>query len=205
MAFQTGFSEEFHYEYGIDACRIARISPGSSSDEKAGLLLEPSFKWLARLHQQVEMAGKDFVPDPWLEAAIQSRDHILNRENASAALATVRHAAKVSPPHAGLNANAFALVFACLYPFAPILAMYGAQQTKARIENLPALIGSFENHVCIRFALENGGWHQKVFDRKKFAANPLSELRNVKWIEKALGDRCATIAETEEGLKICIR
>ena len=204
FACDCNIAEDLRDEFGTDACRIAAISCEKSSSSAVEDLLEPSFKWLAKLFTQFSKPAGNFSPAPWLEAAFISRDLILQQNRYRTALTLVRKAARLSPPGSNISRPESALVTACLYPFAPVLAMYLTNQAQPTPATLPALAANFPHLVCIRFALENGGWHQKVFDRRIFADNPLQQLMQVKLVHKAVGNRTARLDETEDGLRICL-
>ncbi len=197
---QIAFDAGLQSEYGIDACRVASIIKSSEAGESE---LEPSFKWLARLYHQLGSPRRSFTATAWLETAIQTRDHVIGRNNPAAALAQLKHAVKVSPPGLQLGMLEKALVTACLYPFAPLLAMHFAGHNDFSWQNLPATIAGFTDFVCVRFAIEQGGWNQKVFDRRRFGENPIGELKSLRQVRKALGNRPAKLVHSEGGLRIC--
>ena len=194
------FAEDLQSEYGIDACRIACLSQSGLPRQQE---LEPAFKWLARLYRQLNTPAGAFAAAPWLEAAHRASDHVRHRANAMAALAEIKRAVRLAPPGSNLTDHENALVAACLYPFAPLLAADIARSANFAWQNLAAVSDSFANLVCVRYALENGGWQQKVFNRQQFAADPLRELKSLKQVKKAIGSRPASISPTEWGLKIC--
>lgn len=200
---QSPFAPELRHEYGVDACRVASISSATSQNSSDPHLLEPAFKWLAKLQNLFRTGTSHFSAIPWLEAGIQAHDHILLRDNPRAALTTLRHAVKVSPPSADNTISEKALILACLAPFAPVLATHEASLFKIELLSMPEIIKSFDRHICIRFSLGDGGWNQKVFDRARFQQNPLEELKKLKQVKIAIGKRSAQLRETEGGLKIC--
>ncbi len=200
FSYKLPFDAGLQSEYGADACRIAVIAGNCAKTENE---LEPSFKWLARLYNQLGSSRETFAAVPWLETAIQTRDHVIGRNDPAAALTQLKHAVKVSPPGLQLTTSEKALVTACLYPFAPLLAMHYAGPNDFSWQKLPITTGSFADFICVRFAIEHGGWNQKVFDRRRFVENPLRELKTLKQVCKALGDRPAKLVEVEGGLRIC--
>lgn len=200
FACEMPFTEDLQREYGTDACRIACLSQSGLPRQQE---LEPAFKWLARLYQQLNRPVSAFAAAPWLEAAYRAGDHVRHRENAMAALTELKHAVRLAPPGINLADHENALVAACLYPFAPLLAAHIARAANFAWQNLALISESFANLVCVRYALENGGWQQKVFNRQQFAADPLRELKSLKQVRKAIGARPASISQTEWGLKIC--
>ncbi|MDD3145990.1 MAG: hypothetical protein PHD82_01700 [Candidatus Riflebacteria bacterium] len=201
----TPFEPDLQKEYGLDACRIALVSDETRNEGGNPQLLEPAFKWLAKLHKNLRGGDCQFSAIPWLEAAIQGRDHILQRNDARSALATLRHAVRVSPPSAGLTRNESALVFACLMPFAPLFAANEAGLAGIQALNFSEIINSFGQYICVRFSLGNGGWNQKVFDRAAFQQNPLDVLKELKQVKRSLGKHPVRLLSTGEGLRICFQ
>jgi len=203
FACRSAIAGDLSAEFGVDACRIASVS-ADNTPAAAEKLLEPSFKWLAKIFGQFTGSSSDFSPVPWLEAAFIGRDLALQQKKYRTALTLVRKAARLSPPGNSLSSAEHALVTACLYPFAPLLATHLAAQKQSGIADLPTLADHFPELVCVRFALENGGWHQKVFDRASFANDPLQQLMQVKLVRKAVGSRSARISSSKQGLRICL-
>lgn len=193
---------ELQSEYGTDACRLAEISAGRNGSAEA--LLESSFKWLARLYNFFEQpSSRAFSAEIWLEAAIQSHDHVLIRNNAQVALALLHRATRLSPPFKDMPENERALVTAAVYPFAPILAMYEAKSADGSPTTIPEIGRTFSDLVCVRFALEKGGWHQGVFCRRQFDQDPVAQLRKLKWVARATENRQVSLIQSEGGLRIC--
>lgn len=194
------FDEEMVCEYGIDACRLAAISSGKQSKES---LLESSFKWLAKLHNSFEIqATKEFNPIPWLEAAIQLEDHIIKRNCDHLALALVMKAFKDSAPNNELSESERLLVAAAIQPFAPIYSSAKILLPE-RMITLPEILDIFKDYLCIKVALERGGWHWQVFSKSAFESNSQKELIKIKWIQKAVKNQNITIKEEDGGIRVC--
>ncbi len=193
------FDKEIISEYGTDACRLAAINPGKQSPDS---LLEPSYKWLAKLHDAINSPSADFNPTPWLEALIQAQDHITKRKSARLALALVMKALKEASPHSSLKANEKALIAAALYPFAPIYAVVKLFPNN-KISSIKTIIDSFPDFYCVKIALEKGGWHWQVFPRKMFNDNPEEELLKLKWVKKAIQNHKIRLENKDGGILIC--
>ena len=197
---QLPFDKDFIYEYGNDACRLATILAGSQNKEN---LLEPSFKWIAKLHDSLSKpSAQKFNPKPWLEAAIQLKDHIIQRNNARLALALVMKAFKDSSPNSEITECQKQLITASLQPFIPI---YVATRliTPDKLPLLPNIVSKFEEYICIKIALERSGWHWEVFNKSKFQTKPEEELLKIKWINKAVSKKKILLKEENGGVRVC--
>lgn len=195
------FDKEIISEYGTDACRLAAINSGNQSPE---LLLEPSFKWLARLHDTICMnSDKSFNPVPWIEAIIQAKDHIICRNSDRLALALAMKAFKEASPDSSLTANEISLVAAAIFPFAPVYAI-ARLFPENNVPSIKTIIDSFSDFYCARIALENGGWHWHVFARKAFLSTPEEELLKLKWVKKAISGHKIKLIKEDEGIRICL-
>lgn len=189
-------------EYGTDAARLAQIS--AQGRISASLLLESSFKWLAKLDYLINMADQSaFNPIPWLEAALQMHDQIILRDNCYAGLALLRKALRSSPPGKNLAMRHRQLVLTAIYPYCPLWATFNAAPEFSLPLSLPAVTAAYEELACIRFSLPKGGWHWKVFERQTFDASPVKELCQVKWVAKAVYGKKVRVEHREEGLKLC--
>ncbi|MBU1109100.1 MAG: hypothetical protein KKB51_20655 [Candidatus Riflebacteria bacterium] len=190
-------------EYGTDATRIAQI--GAQKHTSVTSLLESSFKWLAKLDYLLNTADQmAFNPIPWLEAALQMHDHIMLRDNYYSGLALLRGALRASPPGKNQGIRHRQLVLAATYPYCPLWTTFNFSPKFNLLPSLPAVISAYEELECIRFSLPKGGWHWKVFERKRFVANPIEELCRIKWVKKAIHDKSVQIEKCEEGLKLCL-
>ena len=198
-----GICEDLVAEFGIDACRIALIS--ESFNLAAGPInqLETAFKWLARLFRDSQTDCGDCNSGPWLEAAAQSRDHVLCRGDLRAALMAVKHAAKIAPPRINSGGRFSRLVIACLYPFAPVLAAQLAGSPENLQLSLPRIIEEFDEYLCVRFAIADSGWQNRVFNARHFKSDPKKALLEVKAVARAAGRRDFCLQSTDGGLKIC--
>ncbi len=200
---QIGLSEALVAEFGIDACRIALISEGTNLPAEPSNQLEAVFKWLARIFRDTQADSGAYDPGPWLEAAAQSHDHILCRTDLRAALMSVKHAAKISPPKIKADGRFRRLVIACLYPFVPILAAQLAGSPENTQFSLPQITEEFPEYLCVRFAIADSGWQNRVFNTQHFNRNPKKALLEVKAIARATGRRDFFIQNDDGGLRIC--
>lgn len=200
---QPGIGEDIVAEFGIDACRIARISENTGLSNEPLKQLEVAFKWLARLFRDAQTDSNNCDPGPWLEAAAQSRDHSLYRNDLRAALMAVKHAAKVSPPRIKAGESFKRLVLACLYPFAPVLAAQLAGSPGGLLLSLPQTAEEFPEYLCVRFSISDSGWQNRVFNARHFKHNPKEALLGIKAVARAVGKREFFIQNTEGGLRIC--
>jgi len=200
---QPGICEDLIAEFGIDACRVALISEFPHPPAEPLNQLETAFKWLARIFRDSQTDCNDSNPGPWLEAAAQSRDHILCRSDLRAALMAVKHAAKVAPPRIKAGGRLKRLVIACLYPFVPILAAQLAGSPGELLLSVPQIAEEFPEYLCVRFAIADGGWHNRVFNTQHFKNDPKKALLEVKAVAKAVGRREFFIQNADGGLKIC--
>ncbi len=200
---QPGISEDLAAEFGIDACRISLISEGMSLPAEPVHQLEAAFKWLARIFRDSQVDCTAYHPGPWLEAAAQSRDHILCRSDLRAALMSVKHAAKVSPPQINADGRFRRLVIACLYPFVPVLAAkLGGSPANLHL-SMPQIAEEFPEYLCVRFAIADSGWQNRVFNAGYFKQDPKKALLEVKAVARAAGKRDFLIQNTDGGLRIC--
>ena len=196
------FDKESIYEYGNDACRLAVINSNKQADLVS--FLEPSFKWIARIHESFykNKTNDSFNPEPWLEALIQFRDHIIERKSPRLALALVMKAFKESAPNPNLAVRDKKLVYTCLCPFIPVYSTTIIDNSLPQ-NTINEILESFSEYICVRISLEKGGWHWNVFSRKEFEENPISELSKIKWINKAINGKQTTIKKEYGGIKIC--
>jgi len=189
-------------EYGIDAARIAHICAQGSVP--ATSLLESCFKWLARLDRQFNQCeSRSFSAAPWLEAALQSYDHIIGRSSAYCGFSQIRRALREASPGQNLNQLQKELIISAVYPYCPLWARFNLTEAAGMPLSMPWLIQNFSEFACIRFALPGGGWHWKVFARGRFDQNPVGELLKLRWVKKAAGNRPVNIKNLDEGLQIC--
>ncbi len=200
---QPDLSEDLVAEFGIDTCRIALISEGVRRSVEPLNQLEAAFKWLARFFRDTQSDSSTYDPGPWLEAAAQGHDHILCRGDLRAALMSVKHAAKVSPPQIKAGGRFRRLVIACLYPFAPILAAHLAGSPENLQLSLPQIAQEFPEYLCVRFAIAESGWQNRVFSAQHFNSDPKKALLEVKAVARAAGRRNFFIQNTDGGLRIC--
>lgn len=200
---QPGLSEDLVAEFGIDACRIALISESANLPIEPSNQLEAAFRWLARIFRDTQADGGTYDPGPWLEAAAQSHDHILCRNDLRAALMSVKHAAKASPPQIKADGRFRRLVIACLYPFAPVLAAQLAGSPENTQFSLPQITKEFPEYLCVRFAIADSGWQNRVFNTQHFNRDPKKALLEVKAVARATGQRDFFIQNDDGGLRIC--
>ena len=196
------FEKSFIEEYGIDACRLAIINSNNQNNLES--FLEPSYKWIAKLHETYfkKSINSVFNPLPWLEALVQQKDHIVTRKAARLALALVMKAFKDAPPSSELTDREKHLVYSCIYPFLPIFSTSIINESSPQY-SLNDIIERFNEFICIRVSLEKGGWHWQVFSRKIFEADPVLELSKIKWINKAIKNKNIIIKKEEGGIRIC--
>lgn len=197
------FEDELIYEYGIDACRLAIINKNSNSQPET--LLEPSYKWLAKLYDSLNKNKSEYAfnPIPWLEAVIQFKDHILERKSPRLALSLVMKAFNEAPPSPSLQPREKELIYACLSPFVPIISTTLITKENILGPTINEIVSSFREYFCVRIALEKGGWHWQVFSRKIYEDNPISELSKIKWIHKAIVGKQTSLKEEDGGIRIC--
>lgn len=189
-------------EYGSDCCRLALMV--ASKPDNATDYCESTFKWLARLFQELEThPQKPFSARIWLEMFLHSRDIIARKKNLHTALARIRHAARRSPLNACLSSQDKNLVGLCLYPFAPVFALY-LLRGLAQVGNMQNLLAAYSDLQAVRFRLEKGGWHWAVFQLQSFRGDPLKNLLQLKWVRSACSNKKATLQEHAEGLIICL-
>ncbi len=198
----SGIDRALVEEYGIDSARVAlicaqgRVSPVS--------LLESSFKWLARLDQLLNNSeSSSFSAMPWLEAALQSYDHVVGRSSHYCGFAQIRRAMRSAPPGKNLNQLQRNLVISSVYPYCPLWARFNLADESAVPMAMPVIVESFSEFACVRFSLPAGGWHWKVFAADKFAADPIGELLKLKWVKKAAGNKALSLTTHENGAKVC--
>ncbi|HQB82006.1 MAG TPA: hypothetical protein PLR50_00805 [Candidatus Rifleibacterium sp.] len=200
---RPGISEDLAAEFGIDACRIALVSEGARLPAEPLDQLEAAFKWLARIFRDSQQDSAVHNPEPWLEAAAQSRDHLLCRSDLRAALMSVKHAAKVSPPQIKAGGRFKSLVLACLYPFVPVLAAQLAGSPDNMLLSLPQIVEEFPEYLCVRFAIADSGWQNRVFNARHFKSDPKKSLLQVKAVARAAGKKDFFIQNADGGLRIC--
>ncbi len=189
-------------EYGFDSARIAGIS--SQGRVSAESLLESSFKWLSRLDWLLNASeSTSFAVEPWLEAALQGRDHVIGRHRTYCGFALVRRALRLAPPGKNLKPLQKSLIISTVYPFCPLWARFNLMDESGIPQAIPTIAEGFAELICIRFSLPAGGWHWKVFNRSSFSAGPLTELLKLKWINKAAGGKALRLEQSAEGLRIC--
>ncbi|EKD82130.1 MAG: hypothetical protein ACD_39C01468G0002 [uncultured bacterium] len=191
-------------EYGIDTVRLALIS--AQQKASADTLLESSFKWLARLDHLMNAAEQEtFDPTPWLEAALQTYDHVMLRNNYYSGLALLRKALRSAPPGRNLPAHQRNLILSAVYPYAPLWATFNLPAELLFPTTISFTIESFEELACVRFSLPKGGWHWKVFERSSYEANPLAELLRLKWVKKAADGKIIRLESDKDGLRLCFK
>lgn len=199
---KTNVAAELAAEYGIDACRLAILTAGSG--KVTPNLLESSFKWLNNLYNSLQEPSNFFSAQPWLEAALQIHDQILQRRNYHGGLALMRKACKIARPGINISPTAKALVLSTIYPFAPLLSVFLHKAGQIPMQ-IPYLQTQFAELISIRFALANGGWHWKVFDRASYELDPIEQFRTLKWVRLATAGRPITLQKSHEGVIICHR
>jgi hypothetical protein len=201
IATTIAVSGELRAEYGIDACRLAIIKSGKN---QVGInLLESAFKWLNNFHASWQQENPDFSPTAWLEAVLECRDHILDRNNPHAGLATIQKAFKQARPGKNLTPADKCLIWCAIYPFAPVIAATALNLATTWPVSMQQQLQEFNQLICVRFALERGGWHWRVFDRNAYMEQPWNQLRTVKWVRQATKDHCVRLEQTPEGVRIC--
>lgn len=189
-------------EYGIDSARIALIC--TQGNASAVSLLESSFKWISRLHLLLNNhENTQFSARPWLEAALQSYDHVIRRRNIYCGFAQIRRAMRLAPPGKNLDPLQKSLVISAVYPYCPLWARYNIADATGVPLTVPDIVESFREFSCVRFSLPAGGWHWQVFERQSFEAAPEAELLKLSWVKKAAGKRDLTLRPDGDGLKIC--
>lgn len=188
-------------EYGVDASRLAEITAGET--ETCTDFLESCFKWLGYMHSSMNKETLSFDALPWLEAATKSYGYIITANKPYAALALIRKASRMAPPANNISNREKALVLSTIYPLVPVMAGFYTGMPLRFFEPLPELISSFSEFISVSFALENGNWHRRFFLKEAFTQNPLQQLRQVKWVTKAIGNRNARIEQQEKGYRIC--
>lgn len=202
MLVPAGVNPETAEEYGVDCCRLAVIvAQGQPVELK---FFDSTFKWLSRLYADFHsQATKSFVPALWLEMFLQGKDMACTRNNLHAALARLRLAAKLSRLSSDLPDLFINLTAICLYPFAPVFSLSLLAELPQK-RNMQTIISELDDLQPVRFCLENGGWHWGVFQRRSFAADPMQNLLQRKWVSKACQGQKPKLKETNEGLIICL-
>lgn len=188
-------------EYGIDACRMATVAAMGQ-----GLtieLLESAYKWLSNFYGSFLTESNNFSTAIWLETALQTHDHIYRRSNTHAGLALIRKAFKHSKPGSNLCQNSRDLVLSCVYPFIPVIAGFLHDYPANLFRSIKSLLQCFPEFKPVRFAMQAGGWHWKVFDRTSYEHDPINCLQQIKWVKLATGHSRIKLCETDEGTKIC--
>lgn len=188
-------------EYGIDACRIATVvAQGQNISTE---LLESAFKWLNNFFSCFAQKSDNFSAIPWLESALQAQDHLVRRSGVHPALAAIRKAFKCSRPGSNVDDTSRSLVLSVVYPFVPITAGYLNNYPTNLFRSIKSLLECFPDLKAVRFSMQDGGWHWKVFNRKSYEQAPLECLRQVKWVRLATEKKKLKLCENEEGTKIC--
>lgn len=195
-------SDDLIAEYGTDATRLAKIC--AQGNVTAASLLESSFKWLAKLETMMNLpADKPFNEVPWLEAALQGHDHVINHNNHYSGFALVRRALRLAPPTKCLSSVERTLVISTIYPYCPLWAVFNLAPDFRLPAAIPDIASEFDKLICIRFSLPAGGWHWKVFNRFSFQADPVAELCNVIWVKKASSGKKIKLESSSEGTRVC--
>lgn len=198
----TGFPREIQAEYGVDACRIACLAAHGTVNPQT--LLESSFKWLAKLNTLFTAIPRaDFIASIWLQAALQGHDHINLRNLPYSALALIRHALSHSPPNKNLSPLQKNFVISAVSPFCPLWARFNLPPQQNLPSTFPTLLKEFPEYVCIKLSLPTGGHSWQVFLSERYAADPISEIRSLKWINKAAGTRKIRLENLADGVKLC--
>lgn len=198
----SGVASDLIDEFGLDAARLALIS--SQGRAVTLELLESAFKWLAKIYESFFRSARTaFSPQVWLEAALQSRDHVLCRRKPHSGLACIRHAARLSPAGSNLDKREKALVALSVFPFAPILsfALLKHFETECRLEEL---LQQFDELIAVRYRLEGGGFHWAVFRRGTFTEDPLAAFLALKQVKKACAEKTPILNKCLNDWLICL-
>ena len=117
-------------------------------------------------------------------------------------LSFVMKALKEAPPNACLENREKELIYACLFPFTPIYVLSNLVDSNDIIK-INKILESYNEYICVKIALENGGWHWGVFNRNEYKDNPIKELNKIKWIKKATENKKIILKDVDGGIRIC--
>ncbi|MGM0601144.1 MAG: hypothetical protein ACQETH_15145 [Candidatus Rifleibacteriota bacterium] len=193
-------------EYGIDCCRLAQIEAQNSDISIS--LLESAYKWLNKFTQQLYKQNKEksFKPAVWLEAALEAKDHLLNRNKPHSGLATIKNAFKTTPICNGMSSKDLQLVLSCLYPFIPITVGYYNKTFFSNFmpQTILSIFDYYPDLIMIHYCIGNGGWHWTVLKKKQFEAAPMESLKTIKQVKLATKNKNACLKKVSQGYLICL-
>lgn len=204
FAIKLNIEHDLISEYGIDACRMALITANSQAVTLSHL--ESSHKWLTKFYlSSINCDHENFKVTTWLETLYQARDHLQKRKDPYAALALLRKSVKLANISVAISPQKLQLALLSLYPFAPVLSYYLAGRLNLLpLESVKSSASHFTDLVAVRFRIKNSGWHWKVFNRKNFTDNPITEFKRVKWVALAAQNRHINVNILKEGYEICL-
>ena len=198
-------SEALLSEYGHDATRIAQISSQNQSPKLAQL--ESATKWLARLDYASKNKASGPTPfsaRPWLTAILQGYDQVVRRQQPHLGLSLVRRAFRLSPPTADISGREQALIRSCLFPWCPVWVSCYPKVSVQPPNTVNEVCAMFPELICLRLALPAGGWHWQILNRAEFEREPVNELKRIKWIKKAAGNKDISLQKVAEGVRLCL-
>jgi hypothetical protein len=196
-----GISNDILREYGIDACRLAKLSAPALPVPYS--LLDSAYNWISKLYDSFNHGqSREFCIKPWLSALLQLPDHIIKRSKPRSAFALIQRAFNESRPTMALSGQEKLCVIACISPFTPILAEYLLKTHGLQKMSIHNIINSFEQYISISLQVGNGGWHREIVDKGQFAKNPLPELLKIKWVSRAVKNKAISVHDFAGGKQI---
>ncbi len=197
--------EDFMEEFGIDACRVAAISPGNNREIEHAL--ELAFKWVGSVFSSftnIAAAKTSFNSCIWVEAVFASRD-LLNKNKAYQALARLKKAQKLSPINTGLSKPDQAIILAGLFPFIPITVGSLAFRNEICLsEGIEALIASMADIVVIKYSIGSSGWNWGAFNKDAFENSKKNCFNSLPIVKKSFGNKEYQIKQVKNGFKLCL-
>jgi hypothetical protein len=197
----VGISSDILGEYGIDACRLARLSAPSGPVPYS--LLESAYNWVSKFYQSFSQTGHGiFCEKPWLTALAQLPDHVINRDKPRTALALVQRAFNEARPSQSLSSHEKLCVITCILPFAPILGEHLLKTHGLQKDSINNIMVCSEQHMLVSLRIGNGGLHKEIVNKDNFSKDPMAELLKIKWVAKALARKPATLRDFAGGKQI---
>lgn len=204
-------SKDRFLEYGIDACRLAKLS-SSKGGIPTDSLLESSYKWLSSFYEKffdLDCKIDSWSPGPWLIAAQAARDHLLARKRPYASFSMIKKANKEAKLTLRASIEGKLLCSILLMPFAPVMGItlvdliYNVSTFPESFFSFDSMASAFPPLKPYCISTKDGGRKWEVLNSKNIKKNLKTEISKLPWVKKTFKNIDWTLSKTPDGWMIC--